>query len=224
MRITAIVPVKAHSSRLPNKNVLPFAESNLLEHKLKQLSEVPSIDDIVVSSDSQDMLEMARRVGVVAWERPEYLADESHPFSDFVAYVAQKVDTDIIVWACVTSPLMETGAYETAIHTFLEAEQQGYDSLVAVLPFQHFLLDEQGPYNFQRGVAHVNSQDLSKLYLFTNGVIIARRSDMVKWQYHFGPQPYYFEVNQVEALDIDTEWDYLTAKAIWEYLQHHTNS
>lgn len=35
--ITAIVPVKGNSSRLPNKNILPFGDSNLLLHKIEQL-------------------------------------------------------------------------------------------------------------------------------------------------------------------------------------------
>ena len=39
-KITAVVPVKGNSTRLPNKNILPFAESNLLEHKIYQLKEV----------------------------------------------------------------------------------------------------------------------------------------------------------------------------------------
>ena len=59
--ITAIVPVKGNSTRLPNKNILPFGDSNLLLHKLDQLKQVKEITDIVVSSDSDEMLEMAER-------------------------------------------------------------------------------------------------------------------------------------------------------------------
>ena len=55
--ITAIVPVKGNSTRLPNKNILPFGDSNLLLHKLDQLKQVKEITDIVVSSDSDEMLE-----------------------------------------------------------------------------------------------------------------------------------------------------------------------
>ena len=38
--ITAIIPVKGNSTRLPNKNILPFADTNLLVHKIRQLKEV----------------------------------------------------------------------------------------------------------------------------------------------------------------------------------------
>ena len=69
--ITAIVPVKGNSTRLPNKNILPFGDSNLLLHKLDQLKQVKGITDIVVSSDSDEMLEMAEKAGVTAMKRPE---------------------------------------------------------------------------------------------------------------------------------------------------------
>ena len=50
--ITAIIPVKGNSTRLPNKNILPFADSNLLIHKIRQLKQVEGITEIIVSSDS----------------------------------------------------------------------------------------------------------------------------------------------------------------------------
>ena len=43
--ITAIVPVKNNSSRLPGKNILPFGKSNLLLHKIEQLKQVDEITE-----------------------------------------------------------------------------------------------------------------------------------------------------------------------------------
>ena len=50
--ITAIIPVRAGSTRLKNKNVAPFAGTNLLVNKIHQLQDVKEITRIVVSSDS----------------------------------------------------------------------------------------------------------------------------------------------------------------------------
>ena len=55
-KITAVVPVKGSSSRLPNKNILPFGDSNLLQHKIEQLKKVKGLHEIIVSSDSDEML------------------------------------------------------------------------------------------------------------------------------------------------------------------------
>ena len=50
--ITAVIPVRTGSTRLKNKNVVPFAITNLLLNKLQQLKQVSEITSIVVSSDS----------------------------------------------------------------------------------------------------------------------------------------------------------------------------
>ena len=58
--ITAVIPVREGSTRLKNKNVAPFAGTNLLINKINQLKEVKEISRIVVSSDSDMMLAMAK--------------------------------------------------------------------------------------------------------------------------------------------------------------------
>ena len=52
-RITAIIPAKALSNRLPNKNTLPFGESNLLIHKIRQLKQVDAIKEMNEVSGEQ---------------------------------------------------------------------------------------------------------------------------------------------------------------------------
>ena len=47
----AVVAVRKGSQRIPNKNIKPFGDSNLLEMKLNILKEVPDIDEIIVNSD-----------------------------------------------------------------------------------------------------------------------------------------------------------------------------
>ena len=49
--IIAMVPVRAGSTRVPNKNIRKFADTNLLELKLKVLKKVNGINQIIVSTD-----------------------------------------------------------------------------------------------------------------------------------------------------------------------------
>ena len=48
MSITAVIPVREGSRRLKNKNIAPFAGTNLLVNKINQLKQVEEIDHIVV--------------------------------------------------------------------------------------------------------------------------------------------------------------------------------
>lgn len=54
------------SIRVRNKNIKPFAGTTLLENKIKQLKDTKGIDEIIVSSDSEIILETARSNGVTA--------------------------------------------------------------------------------------------------------------------------------------------------------------
>lgn len=213
--ISAVIPVKADSSRLRNKNILPFGDNNLLIHKIRQLKKADGIDEIIVSSDSEEMLNMAREENVRAVKRPEMYANETQPFGYFLKYICDIMEYDTLMWACCTSPLVETFRYEEAVKTYNHKINKGYDSLITVMKYQHFLLDENGPMNFSRGLEHKNSQDLPVYYYFTNGIILSKREDVLKWHYHFGPNVYKMEVSQMESIDIDTYEDYIIAKAFY---------
>ena len=59
-KLLAIVAVRAGSKRVKNKNIRKFAGSNLLEIKLRQLKKIKDIDQILVSSDSNKCLKLAK--------------------------------------------------------------------------------------------------------------------------------------------------------------------
>ncbi len=212
--ITAIVPVKGNSSRLPNKNILPFGDSNLLLHKIEQLKKVKGITNIIVSSDSDRMLQMAEDAGVQAWKRPQKYADESVPFGRFLDYLCEVLPNEHILWACVTSPLVEPELYEKAIQLYFEKLEEGFDSLITCLPCQSYYMDEKGPINFKMGLEHVNSEKLQPIYHFTNGINIAPKSKIAEWHYNYGPNAYRLMVNKRQAVDIDDIYDYECAKAM----------
>jgi CMP-N-acetylneuraminic acid synthetase len=216
MSLTAFVPVKGLSSRLPGKNWLPFNGTTLLGHKIGQLKEVLRVDQVIVSSESDLLLEIAQSSGVKGLKRPFEFANESRPFSDFVNYVAEIVETDHIMWSCATSPMVGPRLYGTAIDAYFNGLEAGFDSLVTTFPFRHYVFDDKGPLNFERGSNHKNSQDLPDWDLYTNGVILAPTSRYKEWGYNYGPNPLRFRVSQFEAIDIDTEEDYVAALAFHE--------
>jgi N-acylneuraminate cytidylyltransferase len=213
--LTAIIPVKKNSNRLPNKNILPFGETNLLVHKIRQLKQVSEIDKIVVTSDSEDMLDMGKSEKVFVIKRPEEYANESRPFGEFISYLCDTVDGEHFMWACATSPLVEPALYKKACRTYFKKIEEGYDSLITVQKYQHYLFDENGPLNFELGLNHKNSEYLPVYHFFTNGINIAPKQSMKKWKYNFGTKAYRLEVDKRAAIDIDDIYDYEIAKALY---------
>ena len=73
-KIVAIVPVRKGSKRIKNKNFKKFADSNLLEIKIKSLKKVKLIDEISVSTDSDLAIRIAKKYKVKYHRRVKYFA------------------------------------------------------------------------------------------------------------------------------------------------------
>lgn len=212
-RITAIIPAKAMSGRLPHKNTLPFGESNLLVHKIRQLKQVDLIKEIIVSSEDDEILGMAEAEGVRAIKRPYEFSAETKPFQDFLYYIVGEASEDHVMWACCTSPMVDVETYNRGCRTYFEKLKEGYDSLIAVMEYHHYLLDKNmKPYTFKWGPDHRNSQELDKLYFFTDGIQLAPKASMREWHYYFGHNPYGMEVDLKTSTDVDTIYDYLLGR------------
>ena len=213
-KITAIIPVRAGSRRLKNKNVAPFAGTNLLVHKIEQLKKIEEVTKIVVSSDSDLMLQMAKEAGAETHKRaPEYCDEKTKTFGEVVRHVAESVEGDDILWATCTSPLVTPKLYRKAIAEYYPALKQGYDSLVSFEVIKRYLWDDNGPVNYELGLKHVPSQQLPNLYIVTDGILLAPREKMIEWSYFHGTNPYRFIVDKRSGCDIDDGLDLATARA-----------
>lgn len=212
--ITAVIPVRAGSRRLKNKNVAPFAGTNLLLNKIEQLKKVNEVERIVVSSDSDMMLSMAQNAGVLTHKRGiEFCDEKTKSFGEVVRHVAESVEGEHILWATCTSPLVFPPIYEKAISLYWKALEDGYDSLVSFEKIKRYLWDENGPINYELGLKHVPSQQLPDLYIVTDGVLLAPRKKMIEWSYFHGRNPYKFIIDKRAAVDIDDGLDLAAARA-----------
>jgi len=218
LNITAVIPVRYNDRLLPHKNILPFAGTNLLIHKIRQLKQVKQIDHIIVSSESDLILEMAQNEGVEILKRPEEFSSFDTDFGSFVNHVCNQIQAEHILWACVTSPLVQPDNYEFAITTYFEKLSNGYDSLITVQRLQRFLLDNNGPLNFRTRIDYKDVNELPDLFIFTNGIVIAPRMDMIKWRYNWGVMPFKLEIDKKTAIDICDAYDYEYAKLVYDNL------
>lgn len=214
MSITAIIPVREGSRRLKNKNIAPFAGTNLLINKINQLKQVDAITNIVVSSDSDLMLAMASSQGVLTHKRaPEFCDEKTKTFGEVVAHICENVPGDDILWATCTAPLVFPRHYKEAIKLYHEALEQGYDSLVSMEKFKRYLWDDNGPVNYELGIKHVPSQQLPPLYFVTDGILLAPREKMIEWKYFHGHNPYRYILDKRTSIDIDDGLDSACARA-----------
>ena len=213
MCVTALIPVRAGSTRLKDKNISRFAGTNLLLYKIEQLKRVPLVTSIVVSSDSDTMLEMATSAGVQTQKRPiEYCDEKTKNFGDVVEWICSNLDSDHILWATCTSPLTDSVIYQAALKKYFEV-LGAFDSLVTFETFKHFVWDDSGPINYRTGKDFVSSKELPNLYVKTCGISIAPRLKMIEWKFDHGDNPYKYILDKRSSVDIDDVYDLACARA-----------
>lgn len=213
--LVAIIPARKIDAIIENKNVLPIGQTNLLTNKIRQLKKVPAIKSIIVTSESQDFLDIAKSEGVITNLRPLKYASLDSSFGDFVSYISSQVDGEHILWAPPTSPLLDNYDIIKIIKKYEEAILDGYDSIITVSEVRRHLLDNNGPLNFRFQKSTRNLNKLPLLFEFTNGLTIAPKNSMIKWQYNWGILPYKYIISENKSIDICNEIDYQLAKLLF---------
>ena len=214
MIVKALVAVRSGSVRVKNKNIRPFAGSTLLEIKLNQLKRIPNLDGIIVNSNDDYMLDIAKNMGCETVKRDEYYAGNSVSMSDVYKNMAQNCDCDVIAYINVTNPLLQDKTIIDAIETFKENESE-YDSLNSAHLIKEFMFKDNLPINYD--LRHQpRSQDLPDIYALNFAVSIIRRENMIECKNVVGCKPFIYGIDEVEATDIDTQIDFEFAEFMYK--------
>lgn len=211
-KIVAVIPVRAGSQRVPNKNFkLFFNNKNLLEHKIEVLKKVESLDEIIVHSDSKLAEEIAKKYKVTFQKREDYFASSECPGSDFFENLASTINADIIVHAPCTSPLVSAKTYTSMINQFSLTSE--HDSVNTVADVKEFMWLDNKPLNYNPSTAP-NSQDLPDVLKLTFGCNVLSKLTMLENKHVVGKNPSFYTVDEIEAVDIDTPLDFKLAQLI----------
>lgn len=216
--ISAVIVARKGSKRIKSKSLLVLDNKTLIERKIEQLKQTKNINRVILGSDSEEMLDIAKSAGAEAIKRPNFYCDENvASANDMIKNMMDLISTDIVVWAHCTNPLLSAKTYDNAIETFLNNYPK-YDSLLSVVEFkEHLWSTEKTPLNYNPyGKRHVPARELPPYYMQDGGIFIQPYEQMKSNSYFFGKKPYLFEIPKDEFLDINEYNDYLLAKAIIE--------
>ncbi|WP_299443931.1 acylneuraminate cytidylyltransferase family protein [uncultured Rhodospira sp.] len=214
--VTAILPVRGTSQRVPGKNRRPLAGRPLFHHILTALLRVPEVTTVVVNSDDPALLDEAERTfpGIVPMRRPASLSAPETSMNAVLRDALGRVPSHgLILQTHATNPFLAPATMSAAIAA-LRAAWPDHDSLFTVTRRQVRLWDADG-----RPVNHdparlLPTQDLpplfeenSCLYLFTAETLRARRT-------RIGARPLLWPTPPLDSLDIDEEADFTLAEAL----------
>jgi CMP-N-acetylneuraminic acid synthetase len=211
--ITAIVPVRKGSQRVKNKNFKPFADSNLLEIKLNVLKQVKTIDRIVVSTDSNEAIETAKKLNIKWHRRDDYYASSQCNNSEFYQNLAENIEGDYLMYTPVTAPLIKVKTYYDFINRF--SNSTIHDSMVTAAYVKDHLWLDNKPLNYKPENAP-NTQDLPDIVKLTYGINIISRENMIKYRNVVGKSPAFYILEGEETVDIDTPLEFEFAEHLYK--------
>jgi N-acylneuraminate cytidylyltransferase len=209
--VTAFVPLKGHSSRVPGKNLRDFHGQPLFHVILETLLEADTVFDVYIDTDSDEIAASAAPIGgVTVLKREKHLEGDDVSVNLLIRSFLERVpEVEHVIQTHATNPLLQAPTIDRAVKAYLE--DQTHDSLFAVTRHQARFYDQD-----MRAINHdpaelIPTQELDALYLENSNFYIFSRASFAHHNRRIGDTPGLFEMDPVEATDIDEERDFEVA-------------
>ena len=211
--VALFIPVKKYSTRVENKNFKPFYKtSNLLEIKLRQALRLFSSESVIVTTDSEEALQIADHFGV----RSQFIPALSHfEWNESVKALASECHKPFLCIYRATTPFLDEHSLNHFLDHFFSDDDS--DSALTVLKIQERLFNSKfRPLNFSIGAGHLDSQDTPPIYKEVCGISIISKELATSYAYHYGKKPKLVMVDQLHGIDINTEEEWQMAQVLTE--------
>lgn len=211
MKVVAIVPMKLNNERLPNKNTKVFDNGKpLCYYILNTLLKVNNIDEIYVyCSDEKIKSYLPNNIKYI--KRSTELDKSSTTMNEVLKAFINEIDADIYVLTHTTAPFVKSTSLEKCIE--IVKNSNNYDSAFSVKRINEFIWKDNKPFNYQLDDIP-RTQDLPPLYAETCGFYIFKKELMNIYNRRIGDNPYMYEVEMLETIDIDDEFDFEIANSL----------
>jgi len=211
-KLLAIVPVRMGSERVKDKNIKKFSDSNLIEIKLTELSKIEKIDEIILTSDSKQMLEIGTKFNVKTHVREKYFASSEATNSEFFSNLSTIGKSEYILYSPVTSPLISFETINECIDYF---EDNNLKNMVTTSLIKHHLWQDGKPINYAIDKAP-GSQDLPDIHSINYACCIIERN-LMKLNKNVVSKDVVFKIlDEIQSIDVDTELDFMVAEYIYQ--------
>lgn len=213
-KILAVIPARAGSKGIPNKNIRLVNEKPLICYCLENALKSKYITDIVVTTDSAQVKLICNQMGIrVHWRNKNLCLDNIT--LDAVVYDACKnCDADYIITMQPTSPTLQVKTLDSAIKYFLK---NNLDTLISVINQPHLSWRNEAGKKVPNYEKRCNRQYLPANYLETGAFLISKRECITEIN-RIGKKVDVYEISEHEAIDIDTYSDLKVAET---YLQNN---
>ncbi len=213
--IVALLPMKAHSERIPGKNFKLLSGKPLYSWILESLLDIPEITKIIINTDARSALESSgfrESERVEIHDRPEELCGDFVSMNRIIEFDIEQNPSDLYLMTHTTNPLLSSSTISSAIDA-LDSDKDS-DSLFTVSEWRTRLYDAQGnPVNHNPDEL-LRTQDLDPLYEENSCLYLFTKQSFSVTRARIGSAPILFPTSRVESIDIDEPSDWTIAEAL----------
>ena len=217
LKISAVIPCRKGSTRCKNKNLRKFGNTTLLENKIKMLKKSKFLSEIVVSSNDDDALEIAKKYNVVPSKRSDDLCLGDVPPAKVHESLAKSVSNEVFVYTSPVAPFMSTKTFDKIIEFWINNPQ--YEVVCAGSSIKNFIWKDNKPHNFEIDGGIVGTQELSEDYKIAcaDSALITFKNNVMDNTCLFGDgdNVFLYEINELESLDIDWNLDFVISESLF---------
>jgi CMP-N-acetylneuraminic acid synthetase len=217
--ICLIVQARLGSQRVPRKMIRPFCDTTLVDilfDKLKCLKSL-SQSNIYFSAYEDELKEIADNHGINIYHRSEDSAkSEGQPLSEIYEWHDQ-LPFKYLVLVSACNPLLKAETIDAFIEDFIKSDEEG---AFAVFPKKTYYWDKNGNnLTDWEGSTIMNTKFVDPVYEAAH-CLYASRMDIIKDGFWMDtkspPEPHLVEMEELEAFDIDYEWQFKIAELLYQ--------
>lgn len=220
MKRIAIIPARAGSKRLRDKNIIDICGKPMIAYSIEAAIESKMFDRVIVSTDSLKYKEIAEQFGAEVMIRSAELASDTATSYMVLEDIIFKLNCDFDYFMLLqpTSPLRTVQNIMDACAKF-EERMWEMDSLISVvkshLPSRFIkpIAGDGTMKNFIGSSAPGRTQDFQE-YTPNGAIYIAKPRAYLETKHFMGPNSLAFIMHEEDSVDVDNHVDYLTACCI----------
>ena len=227
-KVLAIIPARGGSKGLSNKNIYPLIGKPLIGWIIEEAVKCESISELVVSTDSQEIADIANGYGAkTPFLRPDWLSKDSTPGIEPIIHAIEYYQEnhfrpDITVCLQCTAPLTKQHHIDEAIQKF---KQSNFETMVSVCSAQenpYWMVsinpEEKIEYLLEQKDEFYQRQNLPKAYSFNGAIYIAWTDALLKEKKWVTNNTGAYVMDHRSSFDVDTIED---IKALEQYHTKH---
>lgn len=203
LKIVALIPLRAGSKGIKNKNIKLVNSKPLFSYVLDAAHKSKLIDGIFVSTESKKIKDMVKNYNsnTEVIDRPRHLSLDKSSTESVMFHFASKIQFDILVTIQATSPLTSEKDLDSSLIKFIKND---YDSMLSCIKFFKFLWSRNGTplnYDFKK---RPRRQDFQGSYLENGAFYITKRKILINNKSRLGGKIGFHIMKADKSIDIDT--------------------